>query len=49
MLINHGDAILQSDLTPMRILKMVLTAFVPYVVSTVSSVGAIMDMKRNIH
>ena len=39
--INHGDAILAGDhLGADRLLKMILTAFVPYMVSTLSSVGA---------
>lgn len=44
--INHGDAILRGDLTPPRLFKMILTALVPYCVSTLSSVGAIRRMKR---
>ncbi len=39
--INHGDAILQGDIDGLRWLKMLLTPFVPYVVSTLSSVSAI--------
>jgi len=38
--INHGDAILEGDLAPGRLAKMALTVMVPYVVSTLSSVGA---------
>lgn len=38
--INHGDAILHRDLSAVRVFKMVLTTFVPYIVSTLSSVGA---------
>ena len=38
--INHGDAILRGDLDPVRLLKMGLTVFVPYTVSTLSSVQA---------
>jgi hypothetical protein len=41
--INHGDAILKGDLPRARILKMVLTVFVPYIVSTLSSVGALRE------
>ncbi|MFN0131991.1 MAG: nitrate/nitrite transporter NrtS [Phycisphaerales bacterium] len=39
--INHGDAILRGEVDGSRLARMVLTMFVPYVVSTLSSVGAI--------
>ena len=39
--INHGDAILAGDLTTGRLTKMGLTVMAPYLVSTLSSVGAI--------
>ncbi|MBL9032507.1 MAG: nitrate/nitrite transporter NrtS [Phycisphaerae bacterium] len=39
--INHGSAILAGDVDLARALRMALTALVPYVVSTLSSVGAI--------
>ena len=39
--INHGPAILRGDVTVPRVLQMLLTVFVPYAVSTYSSVGAI--------
>ena len=39
--INHSDAIMHGELTKGRILRMGLTVIVPYVVSTVSSVGAL--------
>ena len=38
--INHGDAILSGELTRANYLKMALTVVVPYVVSVLSSVGA---------
>ncbi len=38
--INHGDAILHGDMPIGRIARMILTAAVPYVVSTLSSIGA---------
>lgn len=38
--INHGDALLRGDIDETRILKMGLTIIIPYVVSTLSSVGA---------
>lgn len=39
--INHGNAILRGDVTPARLLRMLLTAMVPYAVSTLSSVEAL--------
>lgn len=39
--INHGDAIIRGDIATARVLRMCLTVVVPYVVSTVSSVGAL--------
>lgn len=39
--INYGDAILNGEVTARRLLKMILTVFVPYAVSTSSSVSAI--------
>lgn len=44
--INHGDAILQGDISPTRLMRMVLTLIVPYVVSTFSSVGTIRELQR---
>ena len=41
--INYGDTILHGEVTTAGLLKMGLMAFVPYVVSTVSSVAAIQD------
>lgn len=41
--INHGDAILRGDLPTVRLLQMGLTAMVPYMVSTFSSVGAMLE------
>lgn len=38
--INHADAIARGEITGARALKMLLTACVPYMVSTLSSVGA---------
>ncbi len=40
ILINHSDALMRGDLSTARFLRMTLTALVPYVVSTLSSVGA---------
>lgn len=44
--INHGDAILQGEVTPGRLLKMGLTVMVPYLVSTFSSVGTLLQVRR---
>jgi len=40
--INHGDAILAGELTRASYFKMALTVVVPYVVSVLSSVGAML-------
>jgi hypothetical protein len=45
--INHGDAILKGEITRGRIFRMALTVLVPYVVSTLSSVQAMREQKRN--
>lgn len=37
--INHGPALLAGDFTRGRLVQMVMTYFVPYIVSTVSSVS----------
>lgn len=41
--INHGDALLHGEVTGGRLLRMGLTVMVPYVVSTLSSVGALRE------
>jgi hypothetical protein len=41
--INHGDALIRGDISVGRVLKMLLTICVPYVVSTASSVSALRD------
>jgi hypothetical protein len=41
--INHGDAILRGELHRSAYLKMILTAVVPYVVSVLSSIGAMRE------
>jgi hypothetical protein len=43
--INHSDAILSGHVTGGVLLKMLLTMMVPYVVSTLSSVGALLEMR----
>ena len=40
IVINHGDALLNGDITVSRLWRMGLTVLVPYMVSTLSSVGA---------
>ena len=42
--INHGDAILQGEVSRGRLCRMALTFLVPYMVSTLSSVQAMRDM-----
>ena len=44
--INHSDAILRGDVTGPRFFKMGLTVLVPYVVSTLSSVGALRERRE---
>lgn len=39
--INHADAIAAGDIDGIRLCKMALTVLVPYLVSTLSSVGAL--------
>ena len=40
ILINHGEAILEGEVDANQVVKMELTVIVPYVVSTLSGVGA---------
>ncbi len=44
--INYGDAIVHGEVITTGLLKMGLMAFVPYVVSTVSSVAAIQEHRN---
>ena len=44
--INHGDALLAGEVDATRLLKMGLTVLVPYAVSTLSSVGATLALRR---
>ena len=46
ILINHGDALLEGRVERGRLLKMGLTLLVPYLVSTCSSAGALLDAER---
>jgi hypothetical protein len=43
--INHSDAVLSGHMTRGVLLKMLLTMMVPYVVSTLSSVGALLEVR----
>lgn len=44
--INHGDAILRGEVDGARFARILLTLAVPYVVSTVSSVAAMREMRN---
>lgn len=46
IVINHGPAILAGQLTHQRIAQMCLTVFVPYTVSTVSSVSTRKELAK---
>lgn len=43
--INHGDAILHGQINQDRVVKMILTVCVPYLVSTYSSVSTMLQMR----
>jgi hypothetical protein len=43
--INHGDALVRGDVDGMRVFRIFLTLFVPYAVSTTSSVAALRSMR----
>ena len=43
IVINHGNAIIEGTVDSTRAIQMILTMFVPYCVSTASSVGAILE------
>jgi len=45
--INHGDALLRGELEGGRVARMALTTLVPYVVSTLSSVGAMIQADQS--
>lgn len=45
--INHGDALVRGDVDQGRALRMALTVVVPYVVSTLSSVGTMRQMAQD--
>lgn len=46
ILINHGDALLSGQVDVNRLFKIILTVFVPYIVSTVSSASTILSMRK---
>jgi hypothetical protein len=43
IIINHGNALIEGAVGATRLAQMLLTMFVPYCVSTASSVGAVLD------
>lgn len=43
VVINHGDAVFSGDISLSRALRMVVSALVPYCVSTYSSVSALRE------
>ena len=43
--INHGFAIISGRITRGIVIQMLLTVMVPYVVSTLSSVGALLETR----
>lgn len=45
-LINHSDAIFGGKVTFSRMVRIMLTFLVPYTVSTLSSVGALLEQRR---
>ena len=45
--INHGYAILHGKMNTARLFQIVLTVFVPYIVSTVSSVTTMISLKNS--
>lgn len=46
IMINHGDTILAGEMTSTDWLKSALTMFVPYTVSTLSSISAYMSCQE---
>jgi hypothetical protein len=48
IVINHGDALVHRDIDLVRVLRMALTVTVPYMVSTASQVGAILERKHEL-
>lgn len=46
IIINHGDALLHGDVDSTRLFRILLTIAVPYIVSTVSSVVTIQELRK---
>jgi hypothetical protein len=46
VVVNHGDALMNGDVSTARVMKIVITMLIPYCVSTVSSVGAMQTARR---
>ena len=46
IVINHWEAILKCDFNQTRLIKMGLTVVVPYMVSTLSSVGTLYQVRH---
>ena len=44
--INHGEAILAANLTPVSWVKMIATCFVPYTVSSVTAVLTAIEQRK---
>jgi hypothetical protein len=46
VVVNHGDALMNGDISAARLMKIAITMLIPYCVSTVSSVGAMQTARR---
>lgn len=46
IIINHSDVLMRGEFGYFRLFQMVLTMIVPYIVSTVSSVTTIMELRK---
>ncbi|MDV7103350.1 nitrate/nitrite transporter NrtS [Vibrio sp. TH_r3] len=46
MIINHGDALMNGNIDNERLIKILLTFCVPYLVSTYSAVSATIEMSK---
>lgn len=46
ILINHADALLRGELDTLCLFRIALTMIVPYIVSTVSSVITIQELRK---
>ena len=45
--INHGDLLIHGEIGTSQLIKMLLTYFVPYAVSTYAAVGATLENTNN--